>query len=142
MPIVLARMAVCELAEPSLVTKESNFVLSICTVSDGAISSAIRITGSSPSILLSCERIMHSSVCATRTPFVASSTSLALLTSSQPGYKMLIYHILPKNHSCTGTVDNAVKIRKHPVRQLMPRSAGADHKPMSHQACLPQCFLR
>ena len=40
-PIVLASMAVCEFIEPCTVTNASTLSLSICTVSDGARSSAI-----------------------------------------------------------------------------------------------------
>ena len=48
MPIVLARIAVWEFVEPCTVTKASTLSLSNWTVSDGARSSAIIITGSSP----------------------------------------------------------------------------------------------
>ena len=46
--MVLARIAVCEFADPSLVTNARSFSLSIWTVSLGARSSATTITGSSP----------------------------------------------------------------------------------------------
>ena len=46
-PIVLARIAVCELTEPFTLTKDNILSLSIWTVSDGARSSATMITGSS-----------------------------------------------------------------------------------------------
>ena len=52
-PIVLARMAVCELTEPFCVTNDNILLLSIWTVSDGARSSATIITGSAASTPLS-----------------------------------------------------------------------------------------
>ena len=45
--MVLARIAVWEFKEPCTVTKERTLSLSICTVSDGARSSATMIAGSS-----------------------------------------------------------------------------------------------
>ena len=48
MPMVRARMAVWLLAEPPRVIKPSSLLLSICTVSLGVRSSAIRMAGSSP----------------------------------------------------------------------------------------------
>ena len=51
-PIVLASIAVCELTEPLTLTNDNIFSLSICTVSDGAKSSAMIIDGSSDSIVL------------------------------------------------------------------------------------------
>ena len=54
--IVLARIAVCELADPYMVMKDSAFSLSSCTVSLGTRSSAAMIDGSSifiASVLLS-----------------------------------------------------------------------------------------
>ena len=44
--IVLAKIAVCEFAEPYIVIKERTFSLSSCTVSLGTRSSAAMITGS------------------------------------------------------------------------------------------------
>ena len=46
-PIVLARIAVCELTEPLTLTNDNILSLSSWTVSDGARSSAKIITGSS-----------------------------------------------------------------------------------------------
>ncbi len=57
--IVLARIAVCELEEPCLVTNASTLLLSICTVSLGARSSATTITGSDASSSPSHGRKVH-----------------------------------------------------------------------------------
>ena len=53
-PMVRAKIAVWELEEPSVVTKASRLSLSICTVSLGARSSAMIITGSMISCLSVC----------------------------------------------------------------------------------------